>query len=85
MRKEYFYGLFYLTFLNFGVFKKIILKLKINIEIVRIGIKIRTESELRRGWYFAKIKCMKYVVNDIRYYVSKLLIANFRVFKTTNF
>tara|TARA_B000000609_G_C23891454_1_gene198489 strand:+ start:198 stop:347 length:150 start_codon:yes stop_codon:yes gene_type:complete len=49
MRKEYFYGLFYLTFLNFGVFKKIILKLKINIEIVRIGIKIRTESELRRG------------------------------------
>ncbi len=40
---------FYLTFLNFGVFKKIILKLKINIEIVRIGIKIRTESELRRG------------------------------------
>ena len=49
----------YLTFLNLGVLKNIILRLKNNIEIVSAGKIKRTKSEPNREGIIAKIKCMK--------------------------
>ena len=48
---------FYLTFLNFGVLKNIILKLKNRIETVNAGTIKSIKSELRKEGNLAKIKC----------------------------
>ena len=57
--KEFFFLIFnYLTFLNFGVLKNIILKLKNNIEIERAGNIKSIKSELTVEGIAAKIKCM---------------------------
>ena len=50
--------LYYLTFLNLGVLKNIILRLKNNIEIVSAGKIKSIKSELNREGNCAKIKCM---------------------------
>ena len=47
----------YLTFLNLGVLKNIILRLKNNIEIVRAGKIKSIKSELIREGILPKIKC----------------------------
>ena len=50
--------LIYLTFLNFGVLKNIILKLKNNIEMIRAGTIYSIKSELNIEGRPEKIKCM---------------------------
>tara|TARA_A100001388_G_C28279579_1_gene271449 strand:- start:149 stop:373 length:225 start_codon:yes stop_codon:yes gene_type:complete len=50
--------LYYFAFLNFGVLKNMILRLKNNIEIVRAGKMKSIKSELTREETFPKIKCM---------------------------
>ena len=57
--KLLFYDSLYLTFLNLGVLKNIILKLNNNIETVRIGTIYSIKSEFTKEGYFAKIKCIK--------------------------
>ena len=68
--KQLLLELLHLTFLNFGVVKKIILTLKNNIEIVSAGKIKSIKSELNKEGILAKIKCMQYVAKDIGNFVS---------------
>ena len=58
LKTNYLEKLYYLTFLNFGVLKKIIFKLKNNIETIRAGTKKSIKSELTKEGVLAKIRCM---------------------------
>ena len=57
-KKNIFVILYYLTFLNFGVSKNIILMLKNNIETVRAGNMKSIKSELTKEGILPKIICM---------------------------
>ena len=49
----------YLTFLNFGALINIILKLKNNIEIVKVGTMYKIKSAFNKEGVPANIKCRK--------------------------
>ena len=66
---------YYLTFLNLGDLKNIIFNEKNNIEIVRAGTIQRIKSELTKEGIIVKIKCIKYVANDMNQFVAYSLIA----------
>ena len=58
MNKNNYAEIFYFTFLSIGALKNIILKLKNNIPIVRIGKIYSIKSEFNSEGILAKIKCM---------------------------
>ena len=71
-QRQLFLDLHHFTFLNFGVERNIILRLKNNIDIVSAGKIKSIKSEFNREGIPAKIKCMRQVAKDMN-----LQIPNF--------